>query len=337
MTVRYILKTAVTSDLLPGDAGCDRYIRPLATCQWCFARSAMLRRPSGNSRVYRRSAFMLAAAAVVLLVWPALGQAQGTLIPPWSDYTQEDGLASNNVLAVSVGEGEVWFGTDHGISRYNGAWRSWTEGTDLQSGVHSMALGGSGTDLWAGTATGAVLVWGGSAWDSLTRLDAPVRSLHYAGDQLWIGTAAGLYLWNGEAASSVAGLDDTLINVIGSSDNGDSIWVGTSDGLWLREGGRWQAVGEKEGVSAQEVTALWADTAGTVWVAGDGNIAWRDAATGVWEQVETAPLHARERVRITSLTGDGSGGVWVSTEGGGFFRLVEREGAFANYINNDTK
>ncbi len=268
---------------------------------------------------------MLAAAAVVLLVWPALVQAQGTLIPPWSDYTQEDGLASNNVLAVSVGEGEVWFGTDHGISRYNGAWRSWTEGTDLQSGVHSMTLGGSGTDLWAGTATGAVLVWDGSAWDSLTRLDAPVRALLYTGDQLWIGTAAGLYLWNGEAASSVAGLDDAYINVIGSSDSGDSIWVGTSDGLWLREGGRWQAVGEEEGVSALDVTALWAEAAGTVWVAADGNIAWRDAATGGWEQVETAPLHARERVRITSLTGDGSGSVWVSTEGGGFFRLVERE------------
>ena len=325
MTIRYILKIAVTSDLLPGDPGCDWYIRPLATSHWCFARSAMFKRISGIGRVQRRGAFLLAAAAVVLLAWPARTQADGIQIPPWSDYTQEDGLASNNVLAVTVGEGEIWFGTDHGISRYNGAWHSWTEGSDLQSGVHSMTLGGSGAELWAGTATGAVLVWDGGAWDSLTRLDAPVRALHYTGDQLWIGTAAGLYLWNGEAASSVAGLDEAYINVIGSSNNGNSIWVGTSDGLWLRQEGRWLPIGEEEGLPAGDVTALWADGAGPVWVAADGNIAWQEHATGAWEQVETAPLHSRGRVRITSLTGDGSGDVWVSTEGGGFFRLVEGE------------
>ena len=285
----------------------------------------MFKRPSGIDRVYRHGALLLAAAAVLLLVWPAQIQAQGTLIPPWSDYTQEDGLASNNVLAVTVGDGEVWFGTDQGISRFNGAWHSWTESADLQSGVHSLTLGGSSADLWAGTATGAVLVWNGATWDLLTRLDAPVRALHYTRGQLWIGTAAGLYLWNNDAPSSVTGLDDAYINVIGSSNNGNSIWVGTSEGLWLRQDGHWKAIGEGDLLPARDVTALWADAAGPVWVAADGNIAWRDPTTGAWEQVETDPLHTRERVRITSLIGDGSGVVWVSTEGGGFFRLVERE------------
>ena len=39
--------------------------------------------------------------------------------------------------------------------------------------------------------------------------------------------------------------------------------------------------------------------------------------------VATDLLHTRARVRITSLSGDASGAVWVSTEGSGFFRLVE--------------
>ena len=149
--------------------------------------------------------------------------------PPWSDYTQEDGLASNNVLAVTVGVGEVWFGTDHGISRYNGAWHSWTEGADLQGGVHTLTFGESNSELWAGTATGAVLVWNGSAWDLLTRLQSPVKALHYTRGQLWIGTTSGLYIWNGEAPSPVTGLNEANISVIGSSNGGDSIWVGTSD------------------------------------------------------------------------------------------------------------
>ena len=59
-----------------------------------------------------------------------------------------------------------------------------------------------------------------------------------------------------------------------------------------------------------------------MWAAVDGNIAWRHPATGLWQEVETAPLHTRARVRITSLTGEGSGSIWGSTEGSGFFRLV---------------
>ena len=309
----------------------------------------------------RGASKLLVAAVVALLVWPASLRAQATLIPPWFNYTQEDGLASNNVLVVAVGDGEVWFGADSGISRFDGAWRSWTEDADLRSGVHSLAVGESGAEprsnsgaaahstIWAGTASGAVLVWSRSeergtagesrerkpltshssslisrSWERLTKLDAPVRALHYAQGHLWIGTAAGLYLWHSGSPASVAGLEGARVNVIGSSDDGNDIWVGTSEGLWLRRGGRWRAIGEADGLTGQDVTALWAAADGLVWAAVDGDIAWRDPATGAWEQVETDSLHRRERVRITSLTGDGSGGVWGSTEGSGFFRLVER-------------
>ena len=300
----------------------------------------MLERSSGISRIHRRGALLAVAAVVALLAWPVFLRAQGTLISPWFNYTQEDGLASNNVLVVTVGEGEVWFGTDSGISRFDGAWRSWSEDADLRSGVHSLAIGESGADLWAGTETGAVLVWSppnvqnresaatktwdGAGWELLTELDVPVRALHYTQRQLWIGTTAGLYVWNNSSPASVAGFDDVHVNVIGSSDGGNGIWVGTSEGLWLRQGGHWSAIGAADGLPGQDVTALWVDAAGPVWVAADGNIAWRDPTTGAWEQVATDSLHTRERVRITSLTAGSSGVIWGSTEGSGFFRIVER-------------
>ena len=271
-----------------------------------------------------RCAALLAAAVMTLLVWYAPLRAQGTLISPWINYTQEDGLASNNVLVVAVREGEVWLGTDSGISRFDGAWRSWSDAADLRSGVHSLTFGASGADLWAGTSSGTVLTWGGDGWERLAQLDAPVHALHYTHGQLWIGTAAGLYIWTSASPASVAGFDDASVNVIRSSDGGNGIWVGTSAGLWLRQRGQWRAIGEADGLPGQDVTALWAAADGTVWVAADGNIARRDPATSAWQQVETAPLHTRARVRITSLTGNGSGVVWGSTEGSGFFRLVER-------------
>ena len=280
--------------------------------------------PCTNKARIRRWAVLLVAAAVTLHVWPATLRAQGTLISPWFNYTQEDGLASNNVLVVTVGEGEVWFGTDNGISRFDGAWRSWSEDSDLRSGVQSLTIGDSGAELWAGTSSGAVLIWDGAVWERLTELDAPVRALHYSQGQLWIGTEDGLYIWNSGSPASVAGFDDASVNVIGSSDGGSGIWVGTSEGLWLRQSSRWRAIGEADGLPGLEVTALWAAADGSVWVAADGDIAWRKPTTGAWQQVETDSLHTRARVRITSLTGDGSGIVWGSTEGSGFFRLVER-------------
>ncbi len=286
----------------------------------------MFKRPSESGKVHRRLALLVfAAAAALLLPAPPRVTAQGTLIPPWADYTQEDGLASNNVLAVTVGEHEVWFGTDHGISRYNGAWRSWVEGPDLQAGVPSLTFGASSAQLWAGTATGAILAYNGAAWNIITRLDAPVLALHFTQGQLWIGTAAGLYILNNDVPVPVTGLNQAHINVIGSSDNGGSIWVGAADGLWLRRDGRWNSIGESQGLPANNVTALWADRTGKVWVAAAGDIAWQDPSTGSWEQVDSAPLHSRARVRITTIAGDGSGLLWVGTEGSGFFRLVERE------------
>ena len=197
--------------------------------------------PCTNKARIRRWAVLLVAAAVTLHIWPATLRAQGTLISPWFNYTQEDGLASNNVLVVTVGEGEVWFGTDNGISRFDGAWRSWSEHSDLRSGVQSLTIGDSGAELWAGTSSGAVLIWDGAAWERLTELDAPVRALHYSQGQLWIGTEDGLYIWISGSPASVAGFDDASVNVIGSSDGGSGIWVGTSEGLWLRQSSRLRA------------------------------------------------------------------------------------------------
>ncbi len=269
-------------------------------------------------------AVLLVVAVVVLVLRAQPLRAQDSLVSPWLNYTQEDGLASNNVLVVAVGDGEVWFGADSGISRYDGAWRSWSDDADLGSGVLSLTVGDTGTELWAGTATGAVLSWDGAAWAKIAVLDSPVRALHHAQSNLWIGTTSGLYVWASGSPASVAGFDDTHVNAIESSQDGDSIWVGTSDGLWLRQSGRWRAIDEADGLPGGEVTALWAAADGPVWAAADGNIAWRHPATGAWEQVDTAPLHTRARVRITSLTGDGSGSIWGSTEGSGFFRLVAR-------------
>lgn len=295
----------------------------------------------GSGKQHRPSTLLLVVLVAVLLTWPTLLKAQRTVTAPWVVYTQEDGLASNNVFTVVVSESEVWFGTDSGLSRFDGAWTSWKADPDLQSGVRSIALAETELNgeeiapaqLWAGTETGAVLAWNGQSWNVVTHLGSAVWALYYTDGQLWIGTETGLYFWNGRETGLVEGLAGVRVNAIGSHE--DSIWVGTSQGLWLWQHNVWRVFPLEDGLPGREVTALWVDPAGPVWVAADGNIAWRDPAVqnGVWQQIQTANLHIRERVRITSLTGDRSGVVWGSTAGSGYFRIIERDELIPQSIN----
>ena len=53
---------------------------------------------------------------------PALAQ----LAPQrqWAVFRQADGLLSNDVYSILADDGAIWFGTNKGVNRYDGQWRS---------------------------------------------------------------------------------------------------------------------------------------------------------------------------------------------------------------------
>jgi TolB protein len=74
----------------------------------------------------------------------------------WTNFTTQDGLASNQVFRVVAAPGNVlWFGTDSGLSRFDGSrWTTFTTRDGLASDwISSLAMAPDGT-LWVGTAGG---------------------------------------------------------------------------------------------------------------------------------------------------------------------------------------
>ena len=87
-------------------------------------------------------------------------------------YTTTDGLASNSVNAVTVdNRGALWFGTDKGVSRFNGtSWTTFTTADGLISNIiNAIAVDKKG-NIWFGTGYGASM-FDGASWKTYTEAD----------------------------------------------------------------------------------------------------------------------------------------------------------------------
>lgn len=145
---------------------------------------------------------------------------------------------------LQTGEGTVWVGNAVGLDR----WREGTisrvslspseGGRVLEQSVLALADAGDG-GVWAGTysqgvvrldAQGHVLVRIGAA-DGLPSMS--VRAVLPDGDDLWIGTTAGLVRWrNGKARRYTAadGVPDGSVQVLYRDAQG-IVWIGTDRGV----------------------------------------------------------------------------------------------------------
>jgi ligand-binding sensor domain-containing protein len=192
-----------------------------------------------------------------------LGTERGAVIwsPPaatdlpdnWIVFTAENsGLPHNRVLAVAWADaGEVWFGTESGLGRYDGSeWLTYhTQEIGLeQDGVHALAIGSDGR-LWVGTSAG-VAVFDGRMWTPFT------------------ATAGGL-------------VDDRVLSLaIDPRPEGDIVWFGSRDGISRLD----TATGAWTSFNAQDLNQKWrgvidlaVDSAGRLWAGTLG------AGLGLWD------------------------------------------------------
>ncbi|MFZ1753597.1 MAG: hypothetical protein WAU10_07645 [Caldilineaceae bacterium] len=274
------------------------------------------------------SRWLFALGLLSVLLQPVLVSAQANILSPWKTYRREDGLASNNVLAILPATGQIWFGTDAGISRFNGEWTNYRPEDYSFSGSVNVLIASAVTGkIWAGTSDGDVISWDGTTWTKVMDLPGAIHTLMSVEAQIWIGSDSGLYVWDESAAVEVEFLRGVRVQALESQAN--TIWVGTVEGLWIHQRDQWQAVTVAEGVPGTDVTALWADPTGPVWVAADGKLAWREPATGIWTGISTEVLQLTSPAPIASLAGDASGVVWGGTGGNGPFRVLDRSALVA--------
>jgi ligand-binding sensor domain-containing protein len=263
--------------------------------------------------------FLLVPLWTLLLVsWLSASTFAQSVDSPWIIYKQEGGLASNSVWKILPTNGEIWFGTDNGVSRFNGEWTSWREGSGFVGGtVLALATGTTPNAIWAGTDRGDLLYWNGELWQKVTTFNHAIQVLQFVDGELRIGTGAGLYIWKETEAILVEPLGSASIQSIAV--HASTMWVGTDQGLWLFQRQSWSKITVEDGLPSNNITAIWVDPNGPVWVGTSAGLTQRNPTTGVWIPIETENTQGQP-FYIQALIGNSAGEVWGGTDGDGYFQ-----------------
>lgn len=191
----------------------------------------------------------------------------------WQSYTSADGLAGSLVQAIATdNQGRTWFGTEFGLSIWNGsAFFNLNRENGLPSDNIS-ALLADGATMWIGTSGGGLLRFEknqirlfnaekvGLPSDSVTAL------VQTGAGELLVGTTRGLARFAEETATPILELSDKVITALALTPDGQ-IWAGTrDDGLFYFDGQRWTQPPGAIQPPAQYVTTILVDQQGVVWV-----------------------------------------------------------------------
>ncbi len=244
------------------------------------------------------SALLRLVAAVFLL---AISSAAMATAPRptlrFEHLSVAEGMAQESVLAVVQDrDGFMWFGTQNGLSRFDG-----------YRVINYRAAPGKPRAL-------------SNNWVRVLHLDRHGR--------LWLGTDGGLNLYDPVTQSfTLFTPDETArrgngnrhINAI-VGDGDDGLWIGTNDGLQhfdtvLRRFTTWHhARGDERSLSDDNVNALAMDADKRLWIGTGGGL---DSLGPARERIEhhVSKLGARENP-VHALMVDGDARLWVGRMGG---------------------
>ncbi len=257
-------------------------------------------------------------------VLPAVSLAQGGTGGLWESFVVGDGLLSGYVLGITpTQDGALWFGTDGGVSRYDGQWSSLTERDGLPPGrVRAIAQGADGA-LWFATNSGLARRAPDGAccsrWTTAEGLPSDdiytLRVVPGGQDEgVWAGTTRGLVYVGGGSVRVDTPVQDAEILATAVTSDGELLVSAAGGGVWRRgKSGDWQPVAGGEAIG--DVQALWAGVDGRIWGGtASGLLVYADDA---WQPY---PLGTSgESLAVLAITQDDEGGLWVGANRGLFY------------------
>ncbi len=297
------------------------------------------RRAGEHSAATTRLVIIFAAGTILSAIFiPGVAAAQQV---PFRSYTVSDGLVDECVRTVfQDSRGFLWFGTDGGVSRYDGAtFLSWKSPAGIsETWVNRCAEDTAGT-IWFACGGAGLIRYTEGSWIRYpvgSDGEVPEGALTLLADRagsLWVG-AVGLSRWDGAGFRRVATPSlskEASVRAL-LEDRAGRIWVGSDGGLLAlrRDGGEYVESFFAPGLS---VHALAEDSTGAVWVGTDRGIQRvRNMHGAAGFETESAPseLEFLRNTWIRSLVTDDAGTVWIGTNGRGVVRL-HKDGGVARY------
>ncbi len=280
--------------------------------------------------------------------------------------TQKD-LINNTILCLEEWEESVWIGTPKGLSRYRrNVFRNYTQ----QDGLLSIKINTLLKDtkngqniLWIGTDEGLAkfdLDFGKITSVSLPLPDLQILVLEVDDtNNLYIGTANGLFYWNKEtnelksfndfSENSTANrssdpmitntyfnknevVKDATINAL-LIDKLGSLWIGTNSRGLLRYTPtleKFEALTTKEGLASNSITALFEDKEGSLWVGMNrgGLLRLNDSKFTPYSTLEGLSDNLTNCVFTYSANTDDKSQVWIGTQSDGI-SILNQDNSFS--------
>ena len=282
-----------------------------------------------------------------------LKKINGKLVKSFTHFTEKEGL-SNNIVWSILGDksGNLWFGTDGGVSKYDG--KSFTHFTEKEglsnNNVWSMLEDKSG-NLWFGT-SGGVSKYDGKSFTHFTEKEGLSNNTVYSmledkNGNLWFGTSSGVSKYDGKSFTHLTEKEGLSNNFVFSmlEDKSGNLWFGTyGGGVSKYDGNRVEAIEaalqrgeiipertqqglkkengkfvksfthftEKEGLSNNIVRSILEDKSGNLWFGTYGGVSKYDGKSFT----HFTEKEGLSNNTVWSMLEDKSGNLWFGTSGG---------------------
>lgn len=284
----------------------------------------------------------------------------------FQNFTQTDGLSHSKVWSICSNEkskglqpdgtgGDIWFGTDNGLTRYDGkAFKAYRFSKSQQTGITGnsvrVVFRSDNEMIWVGTNQG------------LTRMD-PIRNKfqpYRASDRqagvgaipddyinaisqttdgsIWVGTLGGVaQIKDNRVVRTLTTIDGLPDNRVLSIENdGNFLWIGTRGGAAYFDGKNISKVlTVEDGLVNNRVTSIHRDVDGVIWFGTTQWFGWNQdsntSLTGI-SRYQDDYLITFSGMLITDITSTMDGLIWFATESDGLFSYDEK-----GIINYDSK
>jgi len=294
----------------------------------------------------------LCVLLTLVLLASAPAMAGIVLFVPGSDQ-----ISSLGVLGIAEDiHGNLYFGTDNGLSIYNGTWhiihRTYgVPGTGLLSDQVLAVEFDSRGDLWMGFPNGLQWIEGGTyigVQDQQLLKSLDVHGLLLANGKMWVATGnAGVHryqdgTWEWFQPQGPEGLGCNYVTSMAADSTGETVYVACNEGIWFTKN--------------TEEPAAFTPLAGSDLVVQPGLIVRSDPLGGIFIFNKTAILHYNPPsdwnvivsspdllpgIYINDVTMDPDGTLWIATNNGIYAWKDGKESdhldATAGILNNAVK
>ena len=238
-------------------------------------------------------------------------------------FRSEDGWPDEGVFTIHQDRDDnLWFGTENGVIRFDGAFVTFTTEDGLAGGWIWVIVEDREGALWFGN-------WFG---DGLSRFDGQTFTTFSPADglgggwshqvaggaadrkgNLWFGGHGGLTRYDGERLESVPLDRVDRASVLSILEDEGGLWIGRGTGVIRLSGGSSTTLSADDGLGHPVVRSLFKDAQGHLWIGSNGGgVSRYDGKT-----IQT--LTAEDGLggnTVLSIAQDQDGDMWFATNNG---------------------